>query len=179
MTGVPHWSPAERADRFAEFVPLVACMLREGTTPGGQFYPLENVKLQASGGIRLTIAGLGPRSIGLAARYGDAWNSYGVPAGKRLTEGRLTPAETLDLFRRRNERCTRECVAAGRDPSTIGRSYTWFESYMGPALPALDACVATARDFRDAGATEFIVYWPRDDMGADRLPELVRLLREL
>jgi alkanesulfonate monooxygenase SsuD/methylene tetrahydromethanopterin reductase-like flavin-dependent oxidoreductase (luciferase family) len=164
LTGVPSWSPSERAERFAEFVPAVARMLRE---PG-----------PGAGGVRLTVGALGPRSIALAARHADAWNSYGVPTGKRLTT-RLSHEEALALFRERAGRLERACVEAGRDPATVGKSYTWVESYTEPALLDVATCTGVARDFRDSGANEFVLYWPADESQAERLGDMVRVLHEL
>jgi alkanesulfonate monooxygenase SsuD/methylene tetrahydromethanopterin reductase-like flavin-dependent oxidoreductase (luciferase family) len=184
MTGTPNWTPAERADRFAEFVPLVAGLLRDGQVPdspapaGGRHYAIDNARLRNAGGVRLTVAGLGPRAIGLAARYGDAWNSYGVPTGKRLT-GRLLHSQAVELFRQRVERFRGACLEWGRDPATIGGSYLWIDSFLEPQLPEPPACAQVAREFRDAGATEFIVYWPRDSAQVASLGELQRLIAEL
>jgi len=165
LTGIPAWSPSERAERFAEFVPAVARMLKEAG-PG------------PAGAPRLTVGALGPRSITLAARHADAWNSYGVPTGKRLTT-RLTHEEALALFRERARRLEHACVEAGRDPATVGKSYTWVESYAEPELLDVATCTRVARDFRNSGADEFVLYWPADDSQAERLGDIVRALHEL
>lgn len=181
MTGTPMWTPSERAEHFAEFVPLVSNILRSGGLPAGTtttHFPVEGVRLPASGGVRLTVAALGPQSIVLAARYGDAWNSYGVPTGKRLTS-RLTHEQALDLFRARKARFDRSCVAAGRDPASIATSYTWVESYVEPGLSNLNAGVAVARDFRAAGVSEFIIYWPKEASQEANLAEFARIIRDI
>ncbi len=182
LTGTPRWTPRERAGRFAEFVPLVAGVLREGAPPAtssATYYPATGPNLPSAGGIRLTIAALGPRSIRLAAAHGDAWNSYGVHAGGRLSDSRPTSEEALDLFRERAARFDRACLAVGRDPATATRSYTLIESYVGPLLSDLNACISTARGFRDAGVTEFVVYWPADPTQEATLGPFIRALREM
>lgn len=174
MVGAVAWTAAERAERFSRFVPAVSALLKTGRrladaddSPG---FPLD-----PHGGIRLTVAALGPRSIELAARYGDAWNSYGVRTGARVT-GRLTHAEALALFRARADRLARACADAGRDPGEVTRSYTWVDSYLDPVLVDLPACVEVARDYRAAGVDEFIVYWPSE---ASLEAELAKFALEL
>jgi alkanesulfonate monooxygenase SsuD/methylene tetrahydromethanopterin reductase-like flavin-dependent oxidoreductase (luciferase family) len=181
LTGIPAWTPAEREEHYEEFVPLVANLIREGRPPGGHaggHYPVEGVGLSPLGGVRITVGALGPRSIALAARHGDAWNSYGVPAGKRVT-ARLLHDEAVDLFRKRAARFERLCREAGRDPATIDRSYLWVDGFMEPGLLEPSVCVGRARDYREAGATEFILYWPADDTLAVHLPEALRRIRQL
>ncbi len=180
MTGTPMWTPPERAERFAEFVPLVSDILRSGglRAETTTHFPVEGVRLPATGGVRLTVAALGPKSIALAASYGDAWNSYGVPTGARLTN-RLTHEQALDLFRRRKARFDRSCAAAGRDSGSIATSYTWIDSYLEQGLSDLEAAVGVARDFRAAGVSEFIVYWPKEASGEANLAELARIIRDI
>ncbi len=180
-TGIPAWSAAERQNRFEEFVPLVASLVREGRlpqgVPGGN-YPVESADLNALSGVRITLGALGPRSIALAARYADAWNSYGVRAGGRATAG-LPHEEAVALFRKRSMRFDRLCQAAGRDVASIDRSLLWVDGYMEPGLMEPGVCVSRARDYREAGATEFILYWPADDALAVHFGEVLRLIRQL
>lgn len=181
LTGIAAWTPAERQDRYDEFVPLVANLLREGRPPQGDpgnNYPVEAVNSNRGSDVRITVAALGPRSLALAARHGDAWNSYGVLAGKRLT-ARMTHDDAVDLFRKRSARFDRLCREAGRDPGMIDRSYLWVDGFMEPELLEPSVCVARARDYREAGATEFILYWPSDDALAVHLGEALRLIRQL
>jgi alkanesulfonate monooxygenase SsuD/methylene tetrahydromethanopterin reductase-like flavin-dependent oxidoreductase (luciferase family) len=181
LTGIPAWPAAERQARFEEFVPLVASLVREGRPPQGDpgdHYPVEPANFNTMSGVRITVGALGPRSIALAARYGDAWNSYGVPAGKRVT-ARLPHDEAVELFRKRATRFDRLCQEAGRDPAKIDRSLLWVDGYVEPGLMEPSVCVSRARDYRDAGATEFILYWPSDDALAVHLGETLRLIRQL
>lgn len=183
MTGTPAWTPQERADRFAEFVPLVSELLRTGASPegapdGSRHFPVEGAKLNAAGGVRLTIGALGPQSIGLAARYGDAWNSYSVKTGGRVT-GMVAHEEAVGLFRARKKRFEQACEQAGRDPAAITKSYTWIESYMGAGLPELERCKAAVHDFAAEGVTEFVVYWPRDESTGTHPRDFLDILRNV
>lgn len=183
MTGTAVWTPQQRAERFAEFVPLVATLLRTGASPEGtadrsQHFPVHAAKLTASGGMRLTVGALGPRSIRLAAQHGDAWNSYSVQTGGRVT-GMVGHDEAVALFRERKTRFERACEEAGRDPGSITKSYTWIESYMGAGLPELEQCKRVVGDFAEAGVGEFIVYWPRDETSGTSVAEFREILRSV
>lgn len=183
MAGTPAWSPRERAERFAEFVPLVAGLLRtgasaEGGPDGARHYPVQGAKLTRSGGVRLTVAALGPRSIQLAAAYGDAWNSYSVRTGGRVT-GMVGHDEAVGLFRERKNRFERACEEAGRAPEGIRKSYTWIESYMSAGLPELEECKKAVSDFAEAGVEEFVVYWPRDESSGTSVRDFLEILRSV
>ena len=114
MFGFDLLSPGKRMDRFAEGVEVVSRLLRsEGpVTFHGEFYRLEEAVLlprpQRPGGPRLLIGGKGPkRTLPLAARYADEWNTTFMP-----------PSQFAEL----NARLSDLIVEAGRDPRQVRRS---------------------------------------------------------
>lgn len=104
----------KRMDRFEEGVEVVSRLLRsdEPVTYRGEFYRLEEAVLlprpQRPGGPRLLIGGKGPtRTLPLAARFADEWNTTFMP-----------PAEFAEL----NARLSDLILEAGRDPRRVRRS---------------------------------------------------------
>src|SRR6476469_2713108 len=80
MAGLPNWSPAERTERFGEYLELVCQLLaQETTTFAGRYY-------QADGAVMnprpvqqprppVMVAALGPKMMRHAVRHADIWNS--------------------------------------------------------------------------------------------------------
>jgi alkanesulfonate monooxygenase SsuD/methylene tetrahydromethanopterin reductase-like flavin-dependent oxidoreductase (luciferase family) len=105
------------------------------------------------GRIPLTIGGHSGEALELAARHADRWNSYG---GKGLE-----PEEALSRARDRNERLTRLCERAGRDPATLTRSILIGYPFVGETpWRSEDAFRDVVARWRDAGFDELIVYYP-------------------
>jgi alkanesulfonate monooxygenase SsuD/methylene tetrahydromethanopterin reductase-like flavin-dependent oxidoreductase (luciferase family) len=124
MAGLPNWEPGERVDRFAEYVDLVAKLLsQEVTSYEGRFYQVEgavmNPRPVQSPRPPLLVAALGPRMMRLAARHADIWNSLSFLP---------TFEDQLTETRRRCETINRYCAEIGREPSTLRRSYTMFDT---------------------------------------------------
>jgi alkanesulfonate monooxygenase SsuD/methylene tetrahydromethanopterin reductase-like flavin-dependent oxidoreductase (luciferase family) len=123
MIGVPDWEPGERVARFGEYVELVGRLFAEEvTTYEGRYYRVD-------GAVRhrpvqtprppLLVAALGPRMMRHAARYADIWNSLSfLPSFE----------EQLAETRARCAAIDAECDAIGREPSTLRRSYTMFDT---------------------------------------------------
>lgn len=151
------WPPAERVDRFAEFVELVDLLLRqEVTSYAGRFYRCEGAETVPLPVQRprppVTIAAHGPRMLRIAARHGDGWSSWG---GYDVTTEKAFYSVTAD----RSHRFDDLCVGAGRDPAAIRHSVVCF-----PPLTPWQS-VEYFRDmvgrFRAIGIDEFVLYWPR------------------
>jgi alkanesulfonate monooxygenase SsuD/methylene tetrahydromethanopterin reductase-like flavin-dependent oxidoreductase (luciferase family) len=123
MIGVPDWEPGERVERFGEYVELVGRLFAEEvTTYEGRYY-------QVDGAVRhrtvqtprppLLVAALGRLMMRHAARYADIWNSLSfLPSFE----------EQLAETRGRCEAINAECAAIGREPATLRRSYTMFDT---------------------------------------------------
>ncbi len=128
MTGLPNWEPGERVDRFAEYVDLVGQLLsQEVTTYTGRYYQVDgavmNPRPVQSPRPPLLVAALGPRMLRHAARYADIWNSLSfLPSfDDQLAETRAR-CEAIDTY----------CAGIGREPSTLRRSYTMFDTQARP-----------------------------------------------
>jgi alkanesulfonate monooxygenase SsuD/methylene tetrahydromethanopterin reductase-like flavin-dependent oxidoreductase (luciferase family) len=124
MAGLPNWGPGERVARCAEYVDLVDTLLsQEITTYEGRYYQVEgtvmNPRSVQTPRPPLMVAALAPRMLRLAARSADSWNSLSFQP---------TFPEQLGETRARSEAIDSACAAIGRDPATLRRSYTMFDT---------------------------------------------------
>jgi alkanesulfonate monooxygenase SsuD/methylene tetrahydromethanopterin reductase-like flavin-dependent oxidoreductase (luciferase family) len=104
-----------RADRFAEAVRIIHGLLKHGeSTVHGRYWHSDGAQIVLRGprpsGPPLVIAARGPRSLRVAARYGDSWN------------GECAPDPTYRALRSQLEQLEQACRAEGRDASTLGRT---------------------------------------------------------
>ena len=167
MTGVPLWDTKERAGRFREFVEIVDTLLREETTTyAGRHYRLEDAVMRPAPVQQprppLTLAALGPRTIALAAKHADAWNSFVMPP--------MSVAQALHVTKERVGRLEEACAGIGRDPATITRSLLCWPLMPDTPFDSLDAFADFVGRYREIGIGEFIFYWMREDLatiGAD------------
>jgi alkanesulfonate monooxygenase SsuD/methylene tetrahydromethanopterin reductase-like flavin-dependent oxidoreductase (luciferase family) len=149
MWGVESWSPAERAERFGEYIQVVDALLRStDVTHVGRWYSTTGAAM-TPGFIQkprpsLVLAAHGHRTLATAARFADSWNTFGP---------------TLADAKRNASELDRACEDIGRDPATIRRS---------ALIGLLDATAWTsAEEFGElvmswaaAGFTEFVFYDP-------------------
>lgn len=123
MIGVPNWEPGERVDRFGEYIELIGRLFSEEvTTYEGRYYRVEGaIRLRTVQTPRppLLVAALGRRMMGHAARYADIWNSLSFLP---------TFEEQLAETRARCEAIDEACDAIGREPATLRRSYTMYDT---------------------------------------------------
>jgi alkanesulfonate monooxygenase SsuD/methylene tetrahydromethanopterin reductase-like flavin-dependent oxidoreductase (luciferase family) len=149
MWGVEEWSPRERAERFAEYVDLVDRLTREDeVTAPGRWYRADGA-VMAPGFVQrprppFTLAAHGPRTMAVAARHADTWNTF----GPGLDDGRQLSAE-LDVA----------CAAIGRDPATIRRSVL-LGLTDGTAWTTAAELADRVREWHTAGFREVIFYDP-------------------
>ena len=123
MIGVPNWEPSERVDRFGEYVELISELFSDDViTYQGRYYQVEGAvphRPVQSPRPTILVAALGRRMMGHAARYADIWNS-------------LSFQPTFDeQFAETRDRCATidaKCEAIYREPATLRRSYTMFET---------------------------------------------------
>ena len=183
MTGIPARSDAERAERLEESVALVRDLLTDGRAEAvGPHYQVQGATLRPRPEQRprppITVAALGKRSMRLAARLGDAWNTQPMRAGARFGDV-LTGEEELSLLRERMALVDGACEELGREPATLRRSYLLLGTYRrGPGEP--DAFIERAEALRGAGVQELILYWPDveevepdlERVAAEALPQL-------
>jgi alkanesulfonate monooxygenase SsuD/methylene tetrahydromethanopterin reductase-like flavin-dependent oxidoreductase (luciferase family) len=161
MAGLPNWSPAERTDRFGEYLELVCRLLsQETTTFEGRYY-------QADGAILnprpiqqprppVMVAALGPKMMRHTVRHADSWNSLSFqPSFADQLAETCERIATLD----------RLCAELDRDPATLQRSYTMFDPtarHNGGALSyyqSTDAFLAQVEPLLALGITDVGLYY--------------------
>lgn len=173
-------SGGELVARLAEQLDIVDRLLRgETVTRADGYYPTVDARVERS--VQqprppVVVAAQGPRTIALAARYGDAWSSLG---GQPLFGDRLDDRSALDHARRHLDALAEACIAIDRDPATIRRSVmTWRTR----AYESLAAMVDWVGSYREIGFDDIVLYWlgdPDRDAITDRFAaeEMPRLQR--
>ncbi|MFE1949566.1 LLM class flavin-dependent oxidoreductase [Streptomyces sp. NPDC059524] len=163
--GQEPWTPRERADRFAEFVPLLDRLLTEDTvTYDGTFYSAGGAQ-NIPGCVQrprlpFAVAATGPRGLKLAARHGQAWVTTGDP--KLFESG--TPEQSVQAIRGQIEKLTAACDAIGRDVAGLDKILlSGFTPDRARPLDSVDAFVDFAGVHRDLGFTEIVLHWPIPD----------------
>ncbi|MBV7698797.1 LLM class flavin-dependent oxidoreductase [Streptomyces sp. TRM70350] len=163
--GQEAWTPKERADRFAEFVPLLDRLLTEDAVSyNGDYYAAHEAR-NIPGCVQrprlpFAVAATGPRGLNLAARHGQAWVTTGDP--KLHEDG--TPEQSVQAIRRQTERLADACAGIGRDASGMDKVLlTGFTPDRNRPLESLDAFVDFAGRHRDLGFTEIVIHWPIPD----------------
>lgn len=155
--------PAERADRFAEFVALTDRLLRQPTTTHtGRFYTADGA-VMIPGCVQrprvpLAIAASGPRGMAVAARYADAWVTMGPTDWSRG----YRPEECLVLVAEQVARFRSCCAEAGRDADTVARVFV-STGWAGDPLASPKACQELAERYAEVGITDLVLHWPRPD----------------
>ncbi|GGT47002.1 luciferase [Streptomyces kurssanovii] len=163
--GQEAWTPRERADRFAEFVPLLDRLLTEGSvTHEGAFYSAVEAR-NIPGCVQrprlpFAIAATGPRGLKLAARYGQAWVTTGDP--KLFETG--TPEQSLEAIGGQIDKLAKACAETGRNVAELDKILlTGFTPDRGRPLESLDAFVDFAGKHIELGFTEIVVHAPIPD----------------
>jgi alkanesulfonate monooxygenase SsuD/methylene tetrahydromethanopterin reductase-like flavin-dependent oxidoreductase (luciferase family) len=107
----------------------------------------------------ILVAAESPRTLRLAARHADVWNTQG---GQPMAGDRLTLDEAVALTRRRVDLIDAGCRDARRDPSTLRRSvFAW----RARAFASPDAFTEWVGRYRELGFTDFAFWWPRSADG--------------
>ncbi|MGE5224683.1 MAG: LLM class flavin-dependent oxidoreductase [Omnitrophica WOR_2 bacterium] len=164
MTGVPPWSDKERVDRFGEFVAIVDQLLTHETSDyQGRYYQVTDARMRP-GPVQqprppLTIAAAGPRTLQVAARYADSWNTF---AGFGLSQ-----KAALDVIRQRSDILDESCARIGRNPGAITRSFLAGLTTDTP-FASLDAFYDFIGCYQAAGISEFIFYYDYPLLSPDR-----------
>jgi len=178
VLGLQPWSKAEQVERFRETVEIVDATLRGAASYAGRHYSGEGVTM-APGPVQLprpplTLAAHGPRTLRIAARHADCWNT--------VTTRDLPPGEVLALVRQRGALLDRFATEENRDPATIRRSVL-IGSDDWPALSSAAAFREAVLRYRDAGVPEVVLVHP--DHPAEGLlrhgeaaPDVVRRIAE-
>lgn len=166
--------------RYEEALQIVVPLLRGRTVDFEGRYHRASVVNRPSGprpgGVPIMLAGHGPRTIGLAARFGDIWSAYATMGSH--------PSAFIPMLKALDE----ACAEIGRDPATIGRSIAvdivpeGFEpsALIGTSDPIAgspDEIAEVVREFADLGVTslEFMVA-PHEPAALEAAAEVLRRL---
>jgi alkanesulfonate monooxygenase SsuD/methylene tetrahydromethanopterin reductase-like flavin-dependent oxidoreductase (luciferase family) len=155
-------SPGERAGRLEEFVEVLDRLLREpAVSHRGRHYTVDEARMLPGcvqrPRVPLAIAAGGRRTLALAARYADAWITYGDPEYRDTS-----PAGAERAVRSQAARLEDECAAIGRDPGELGRVYLIGNTDERP-LASVQAFVDFAGRYRALGFTDLVFHHPRPD----------------
>jgi F420-dependent oxidoreductase-like protein len=168
----------ERMDRLEEACQVIRAVT--GAEPGtfkGHYYQVADAFTGArpvNSPLRLLIGGSGEkRSLKIAARYADEWNTWGGP----------------DVMKHKGSVLDRHCETVGRDPAAVARScqvifdFADDPCFGGAAVPAQSGSVselqAVMQAYVDVGVDEVVVperFW---GTGQQRLDRLDRFLTEV
>lgn len=170
MTGIPEWGPRERVERFDEFLAVLRSMLDGGVTDfDGQYYRIRGAAMAPAWAQQpappLVVGAIGPKMIGLAARYADVWNTMG---GRNVA-----PDQAAEDTRRRVAHFEESCVACGRDPSTIRRTFLAFSHYVHQDLWSSQDAFAEFVEFHRALGFEELVFDMPPPTDRDRFLDVV------
>jgi F420-dependent oxidoreductase-like protein len=174
---------AERIDRFEEAVQIIRSLLHEPTTTfAGRHYRVTDAVCEPKplqDGLPILVGAKGERRmLGLAARYADQWNTWGLP----------------DLIAQKSAVLDRRCEEAGRDPGEIRRSAQALvfmtedaaradELAERMSMPAyggpVDRLVEVVGAYAAAGLDELIVPDNTLGRGSEKLDRMDRLTTEV
>ncbi|MFE4536743.1 LLM class flavin-dependent oxidoreductase [Streptomyces scopuliridis] len=165
VLGQEPWTPKERADRFAEFVPLLDRLLSEDSvTYEGTYYSAVEAR-DIPGCVQrprlpFAVAATGPRGLKLAARHGQAWVTTGDP--KLFETG--TPEQSRAAISGQIDRLGNACAEIGREVSEVEKILlTGFTPDRDGPMKSLDAFVDFAGRHFELGITEIAVHAPIPD----------------
>ncbi|MFD7625151.1 LLM class flavin-dependent oxidoreductase [Streptomyces sp. NPDC059851] len=163
--GQDPWTPRERADRLAEFVPLLDRLLTEpAVSERGTFYSADEAR-NIPGCVQrprlpFAVAATGPRGMKLAAVHGQAWVTTGDP--KLYENG--TPEQSLEALRGQLTRLEKAFAETGRDIASMEKVLlTGFTPERNTLLASVDAFVDFAGRHRELGFTELVIHAPIPD----------------
>jgi alkanesulfonate monooxygenase SsuD/methylene tetrahydromethanopterin reductase-like flavin-dependent oxidoreductase (luciferase family) len=159
VLGEPPLSPRERVDRFAEFAELLDMLLRtDRVTWTGRYYQAVDARnlpgCVQQPRIPFVMAANGPRSIALAARFGDGWVTTGNPSDDVAAWWRSV-GDALSRFED-------ALASAGRDPGAAPK-YLSLDAAGIYALSSVAYLTDAAGRASDLGFTDVITHWPRPD----------------
>jgi alkanesulfonate monooxygenase SsuD/methylene tetrahydromethanopterin reductase-like flavin-dependent oxidoreductase (luciferase family) len=157
VLGAEPISARTRADRFAEFVELLDLILTADrvTWQGAHFVAVD---ARSTPGcvqdprVPFVVAANGPRSMRLAARYGQGWVTTGT-GGDDLDEWWRNVTGLAD-------RMDTELSAVGRDPASLDR-YLFLDSAPVFSLSSAGYFAEAVDRAARLGFTDVISHWPR------------------
>jgi alkanesulfonate monooxygenase SsuD/methylene tetrahydromethanopterin reductase-like flavin-dependent oxidoreductase (luciferase family) len=162
VLGHPGWPPAERAERFAEFVTLTDLLLRQTMlTWKGRYYSVDEARTfpgcTQEPRLPLAIAAHGPKAMRLAARHGDIWVTLGG-SGSGSDEP-LGGAEGAGAVAAQMKHLLEACESVGREPASLAKLVLTGLT-LGAGLTSLEEFRDTVGHYEAIGVTDFVVHWP-------------------
>ena len=152
--------PKVRVDRFTEFLELTDALLTgERTSYAGRYYTAVEAR-SAPGCVQrprlpFLVAANGPRSMRLAARFGQGWAVTGAPHRDDVDLWWRTVAE-------RAERFDEILAEHGRDRADVDR-FVSLDSSGIYSLVSVEAFREALGRAGELGFTDVVVHWPRPD----------------
>jgi len=170
--GAEPLSPPELVARLEEFVGLLERLFAEPTVSHhGSYYTVHEACIEPSSvqvpRVPIAIAAGGAKAITVAARYGDAWITFG-DASHRDRSASVTD----EIVRAQMQRLDDACAAIGRDPATIDRIYMIGNTEARP-LASTAAFEDFAGRYAAIGFTDLVFHHPRPDDPAWDEPEAI------
>jgi alkanesulfonate monooxygenase SsuD/methylene tetrahydromethanopterin reductase-like flavin-dependent oxidoreductase (luciferase family) len=112
-------SPRARADRLADFLEVLDGLLVRSThSSDNPRYPVVGAQnlpgCVQTPRVPFAVAAAGPRTLGFAARFGQAWVSFGRESDLGLADVEASIAEQSGIL-------DEECARRGRDPRDLDR----------------------------------------------------------
>jgi alkanesulfonate monooxygenase SsuD/methylene tetrahydromethanopterin reductase-like flavin-dependent oxidoreductase (luciferase family) len=158
VLGEPVLSPGQRVSRLGEFVELLDSLLTQPVTDfSGEYYRAVAARM-LPGPVQqprppFVVAANGPRSMAVAARFGQGWATTGPEGLDRAAWWRKV-TELVDSWRG-------VLVDHGRDPATV-------ETYLsvdGPdfALSSVEYFADVVGRAGELGFSDVVTHWPRTD----------------
>ena len=159
VLGAERLSPAHRADRFEEFVSALDQLLREPVTTyrGRWFSAVESRTLPGcvqQPRVPFTIAAAGPRALGVAARFGSTWVTFGPMTGGDTAD------DWFEGLRLQTERLNAVCRDHDRAPESL-RRMALLGLEQGWATHSVSALSETIDRLEALGFTDVAVHCPR------------------
>ncbi len=160
-------SPRERADRLGDFLEVMDGLLTQPTfSSDNPRYPVDAAQnipaCVQHPRVPFLVAAAGRRTLGMAARYGQGWVTYGRDGDQSLAELEavvLAQAAVLD----------EQCERLGRDPATIDRVLV-----SSHRLTGVDVVEHLLGICERVGMTDLIVHDPRPgDSELDADPQVM------
>ncbi|HVT41765.1 MAG TPA: LLM class flavin-dependent oxidoreductase [Acidimicrobiales bacterium] len=158
--GQEPWGAAERLERFAHFLEVLAPIVagKDGDRSTVHTAHYESAEAPSTPGavqrpLPLTIAAGGPKGLRLAATYGQQWVTIG-PTGPV----ERTPETILAAVRTQVAGLDAACTAVGRAPDSIGRVLLWMPSE--PLIESAAQFEEISGPFAGLGFDEFVLHHP-------------------
>ena len=158
--GQDPWGTAERLERFGEFLdvlhPILDGEAHTRTTVRTEHYAA--VEAPSTPGavqrpLPLTVAAGGPKGMRLVVAHGRHWVTVGPTGGVAHT-----PETVLEAVRRQRPQLDQACAAAGRDPTTLGKTLLWMP--YEPRITSADQFDELAAPYEEMGFDQFVLHHP-------------------